>query len=278
MIALLRTELIKAVRRTRTLVILAALIGLPIVISLAVNARSDRRPDRGEGLFRLASQSGLVVPAAILMMTSAFLLVIIAGTVVGDAVAGDAATGNLRYLLLRPVSRTRLLIAKAAVSTLLVWVATAVVALTGLVAGVVLFGWHGISVPFSVSGGGVGAGFDLTAGQLLARVAFGTAYVAFGFTALVAIGTFFSTLTDGASGAIAATVGVYIVSEILDAITDLGSLRYGLPTHYRTAWVDSITANSFSGDLTAGVIVQVVYAAVFFAAAIVWFRRKDIRS
>ncbi len=278
MIALLRTELIKAVRRTRTLVILAALIGLPIVISLAVNARSDRRPDRGEGLFRLASQSGLVVPAAILMMTSAFLLVIIAGTVVGDAVAGDAATGNLRYLLLRPVSRTKLLIAKAAVSTLLVWVATAVVALTGLVAGVVLFGWHGISVPFSVSDTGAGVGFDLTAGQLLARLAFGTAYVAFGFTALVAIGTFFSTLTDGASGAIAATVGVYIVSEILDAITDLGSLRYGLPTHYRTAWVDSITANSFSGDLKAGVIVQVVYALVFFSAAIVWFRRKDIRS
>ena len=30
----------------------------------------------------------------------------------GDAVAGEATTGTLRYLLIRPVGRTRLLVAK----------------------------------------------------------------------------------------------------------------------------------------------------------------------
>ncbi len=278
MIALLRTELVKAVRRTRTVVILAALIGLPTVISLAVNARGPRRPDRGEGLFRLASQSGLVIPAAILTMTSAFLLVIVSGTIIGDSVAGDAATGNLRYLLLRPVSRAKLLVAKAVVSTLLVWVATLLVVLTALVAGVALFGWHAISVPVAASESGPPQWIELTTVDLLARLAFGTLYVAFGFTALVGIGTFFSTLTDTPSGAIGASVGVYIVSEILDAITDLGSLRYGLPTHYRSVWVDTITRNSFSPDLKAGVIVQLAYGVVFLTASIVWFRRKDIRS
>ena len=74
MIALIRTEFTKAAARTRTLVIGLLLVGLPTLIVVAINARSDR-PDRdgGEGLFRLASQSGLLVPAAVLSATSGFL-------------------------------------------------------------------------------------------------------------------------------------------------------------------------------------------------------------
>ena len=110
------------------------------------------------------------------------------------------------------------------------------------------------------------------------RVAIGTAYVAFGFTALLAIGTFMSTLTDTPTGAIGATIGVYIVSEILDGIDQLGEVRYGFPTHYLTAWQSLLTENRWSGDMVAGIVVQVAYLVVFGAAAIVWFRRKDIRS
>ncbi len=75
---------------------------------VAINARSDRpRRDDGDGLFRLASQSGLLVPAAVLSVISGLLLIIIAGTFAGDSVASDANWGNLRYLLMRPVSRVR---------------------------------------------------------------------------------------------------------------------------------------------------------------------------
>jgi ABC-2 type transport system permease protein len=73
-------------------------------------------------------------------------------------------------------------------------------------------------------------------------------------------------------------VGVYIVSEILDGITQLGRLRYGFPTHYLNAWESMFTENRFSGDMIAGVVVQLVYFVVFGAIAIAWFRRKDIRS
>jgi len=147
-IALVRTEFTKATRRTRTLVIALLLIGLPTLISVAVktHGRTRRGPD-GEGLFRLAEQSGLLVPAAVLSVTSAFLLIVIAATFAGDSVAGDAAWGNLRYLLMRPVSRVRLLIAKAFVAGVLIWAATVLVALAGLVAGVVLFGSHPVRVP-----------------------------------------------------------------------------------------------------------------------------------
>jgi ABC-2 type transport system permease protein len=282
-IALIRTEFTKAARRTRTLVIVLLLVGLPTLIVVAINSRGNRGDgDQGEGLFRLAQQSGYLVPAAVLSAMSGFLLVVIAGTFAGDSVAGDASWGNLRYLLMRPVPRGRLLVAKAIVAGMLIWAATILVALAGLVAGVLLFGANSVTVPglgsFAGTTGNLVNGFQLTQGVLLVRVLIATAYVAFGFTALLALGTLFSTLTDTAASAIGATAGVYIVSEILDGITQLGRVRYLFPTHYFNAWETMFTDNRYSHDMITGVISQLVYLAVFGTAAIVWFRRKDIRS
>ena len=276
MIALLRTEWVKAFRRTRSLVIVGLLVGLPLLIVWAINRRQQRvNRGEGEGLFRLASQSGLLVPAAVLSVMSGFLLVVIAGSLAGDSVAGDATTGNLRYLLMRPVARGRLLVAKAVVAGALIWLSTILVALAALLAGLFLFGAHPVTVP------NLGAGLDvftLSTHSLVVRTLIGTAYVAFGYTALLALGVFYSTLTDSAAGAIGATIGTYIVSEILDAITQLGTVRYAFPTHYLNAWEPMFRNNTYSQDMVAGLVVQVAYLVVFGTAAIVWFRRKDIRS
>ena len=110
------------------------------------------------------------------------------------------------------------------------------------------------------------------------RVVIATGYVAFGFTALLALGTLFSTLTDTATSAIGATIGVYIVSEILDGITQLGVIRYGFPTHYLDAWQTMFTDNRYSHDMIVGIVVQLAYLVVFGTAAVLWFQRKDIRS
>jgi ABC-2 type transport system permease protein len=176
---------------------------------------------------------------------------------------------------MRPVSRARLLIAKAFVAGVLVWACTFVVALAALVGGIVLFGSHPVAVPTLP---GILNGFQLDTGTLLLRLLIATTYVAFGFTALIALGTLFSTLTDTATAAVGATVGVYIVSEILDGITQLGQVRYAFPTHYMSAWQAMFTDNRYPSDMLVGVIVQLAYLAVFGTVAIVWFRAKDIRS
>jgi ABC-2 type transport system permease protein len=149
--------------------------------------------------------------------------------------------------------------------------------LAALVAGVLLFGAHPITVP-RIEGGNFFVGIPLTIPMLLVRLLVATAYVAFGYTALLALGIFFSTLTDTPAGAIGATIGVYVVAEILDGITQLGVLRYGLPTHYLSAWEPMFTANRYPHDMIAGVVVQLVYFVVFFSAAVAWFSHKDIRS
>src|SRR5262249_23433528 len=145
-----------------------------------------------DGLFRLARQSGLLVPAAVLAALSAFLLVVIAGTFAGDSVARGAGWGNPRYLLLRPVARGRPLVAKAFVAGTLIWAATILAALAGLVAGIVLFGVHPVAVPrltfFNNANVIRELGIrQLTESALLERTAIATAYVAFGFSALLAL-------------------------------------------------------------------------------------------
>jgi ABC-2 type transport system permease protein len=286
-IALIRTEFTKAARRTRTLIVGVLLVGLPTLIVIAINARGNHvdRADSGDQLFLLAQQSGLLVPAAVLSAMSGFLLVVIAGTFAGDSVAGDAGWGNLRYLLMRPVARGRLLVAKALVAGVLIWAATILVALAGLAAGVIVFGAHPVTVPGlgdvaggSLIGGSLAGGFHLGTSALLARVLLATGYIAFGFTALLALGTLFSTLTDTAASAIGATIGVYIVSEILDGISQIGQIRYAFPTHYLNSWTSMFTQNSFSHDMIAGILVQLAYLVLFGTAAIIWFRFKDIRS
>jgi ABC-2 type transport system permease protein len=73
-------------------------------------------------------------------------------------------------------------------------------------------------------------------------------------------------------------VGVYIVSAILDGISQLGPIRYAFPTHYLSAWRDTFIQNSYPTDMLVGLAMQVAYLLVFGAVAIAWFRRKDIRS
>jgi len=281
-IALVRTEFTKAAKRTRSLVIVLLLVGLPTLIVFAIHARGNRvdRGDNGEGLFRLAQQSGLLIPAAVLSAMSGFLLVVIAGTLAGDSVSGDASWGNLRYLLMRPVSRARLLVAKAVVAGALIWAATVLIMIAALVAGVLLFGAHAVTVPAtgSLTAGQLFGTFQLDTGALLLRVLLATGYVAFGYTALLAVGTLLSTATDAPTSAIGATIAVYIVSEILDGITQLGSIRYAFPTHYLSAWQSMFTDNTYSHDMIVGIVVQLAYLAVFGTAAVLWFRRKDIRS
>lgn len=280
MISLISTEFTKAAWRTRTLIVAFVLIALPTAIAIAVSTGSTNDEARGEDvLFSLTEQSGLLVPVALLNAMGGFFLMIVSGTFAGDSVAGDAAWGNLRYVLMRPVGRARLLVAKALVADVLIWAATILLVIASLVAGLLLFGADGVTVPArpDMAGGIVGA-FDLTSAELLLRLGVATAYVAFGYTALLAIGTFLSTLTDTAAGAISATVGIYIVTMILDGISALGRFRYLLPTHYLTSWSTMFTEDRFSQDMVAGIVVQLSYLAVFGAAALVWFHRKDIRS
>jgi ABC-2 type transport system permease protein len=270
-IAVIRTELIKNLRRTRTYVAYGILLLIPVIMAIAIDLNPPNA--RGEGrLLYLASQTGLILPAFALRITSAFLLVIVVALFGGDAIAGEASWGNLRYLLMRPIARGRLVVAKFVVAVFCAWVAVVIVVVTALAVGAVVFGTDPIGPPLSFLLG------EQSTGAIIGHLAIATAYVAWSLTGVVALSFMVSCMTDAPFGAIFAGVGLYFTSLILDSISSLGNIRYVLPTHYFDAWVDLVTRGQWHSDLWRGVGLQLGYVLLFAGIGLWWFKRKDVLS
>lgn len=266
MIALLRTEWSKTLRRPRTYVAIGFVMLLPVVIAVALWANPPD-PGRGEGFFFAATQTGLLFPAAVLRVVSRLVLLIVVGLFAGDAIAGEASTGNLRYLLLRPIARGRLLGAKLLIAASLTLVTTIALALTATVAGGVAFGFGSLQVPGFV---------DQSAGNLLLHTAMATGFVAWSLASIVAFGFMVSTMTDSPGGATVAAVGLGIASQILEAIDSLGGIRDLLPLKYFDAWTGLFFSNRVPDDVTSGLLQPIPFVLVFCGIAWWWFHRKDV--
>jgi ABC-2 type transport system permease protein len=279
MLRLIRVELIKQMRRPRTWVALGFVILVPIIITIALKANPPSLNDGGGGgggrdggprFFYLAAQSGLLVPIATLRVMSEFFLVVIFCLFAGDSIASEAGWGNLRFLLTRPIGRPRLVFAKLIVAAFYSVLATALILVSGLIAGGIAFGYSGISVPL--------LGVSMSVGSILGNIVLAGALAAWGIAGVAAFAFMLSAMMDNSAGAIMGAVGLYIVTSILGAIDSIGPIRYGFPTFYNGAWADLFRGASFGGDMVRNVVAQIPYVIVFVAIGLWWFRRKDVTS
>ena len=133
-------ELRKLFRRPRTWGTIAVLNALPVLVAVLVQL-TDLAPRPGEGPPFLSAvlTNGALFPLAALAIVLPLFLPIAVAVVAGDAVAGEAQAGTLRYLLARPAGRTRLLVAKLVAVIAFVLVTVLVVAGVGYVVGTTLF-------------------------------------------------------------------------------------------------------------------------------------------
>jgi ABC-2 type transport system permease protein len=189
--------------------------------------------------------------------------------IAGDAVAGEANLGTLRYLLAVPVDRTRLLVVKFGAIAVFALVATLLVAMVGALLGLALFG-GGPVVTLS--------GTTLPFWSGLSRILLVVVYVAVCMTVLGAIGLFVSTLTEQP---IAATIAIMILalgSEIADAIPQLSVIHRYLPTHYWLAFGDLLRDPISFDRILPGLASAAVYLVVFGTAAWARFGGRDVSS
>ena len=259
---LLRSELRLVFGRRRNQVLLVALGLIPVVVGLAVRLSSDG-PESGEGppFLSQVSSNGLFLVFTSLVVCLPLFLPLAVGIVSGDAVAGEASTGTLRYLLTVPVSRARLLLVKGAGAMAFAAAAVLSVSLTGLFAGALLFGLGNVTL---LSGDTVG----LAEGLLRALGVAG--YVTLSLTGLVAVGLLISTLTEVPVGAMATTIVVAVTSSVLDALPQLSAIHAGLLTHHWLDFGELLRADVDLASLGSGLLVQVAWVAV--AAALAWSR------
>jgi hypothetical protein len=113
----LRSELRLIYGRRRNIAGMAVLAVVPIIIAFAVKYSGSPRGGGGGGggeggFIGQATNNGLFVGLAALTVELPLFLPLAVAVVAGDAVAGEANVGTLRYLLARPVQRTRLLAVK----------------------------------------------------------------------------------------------------------------------------------------------------------------------
>ncbi|MEV6499425.1 ABC transporter permease [Streptomyces prunicolor] len=266
----LRVELVRQLKRRRTLVMGGILAALPFIL-VAAFAIGGTPGERGSQvtLMDTATSSGANFAAVNLFVSAGFLLVVPVALFCGDTVASEASWSSLRYLLAAPVPRARLLWSKLVVGLSLSLAAMILLPLVALAVGTAAYGWGPLELP---TGGAIGAG---TAAQRLLVV------VAFIFVSqLVTAGLAFwlSTKTDAPLGAVGGAVGLTIVGNVLDAVTALGHWRDFLPAHWQFAWADAVQPHPEWSGMIQGTAVSVTYAVVLFALAFRGFARKDIVS
>jgi ABC-2 type transport system permease protein len=276
--AVVGAEFFKTGRRLRTYVAYGFVAAIPLLMTVLLKLNPPDITSDGPRLAFLSTQSGFMVPAFALFMTSELLLlVIVVALFGGDAIAGEASWGNLRYLLMRPVTRGRLLAAKLAVAAFYAWVAVALVTTVGTIAGGLAFGFEGISIPgFPVFG--FEDGLSLSSANLVLYLSVATVYVAWMLMTVLTFSFLLGCITDSPAGAVLGGAGLWITMTILDEIESLGSVRYALPPHYSGNWRWMFTDDRVSPDLWRGSLLTLAYVVVFVVLASWWFRRKDILS
>ncbi len=255
--------------RRRNLAGLAVLAAVPVVIAVAVKVSSPPSGGDGPDFFTSITENGLFVALAALTLELPLFLPLAVSTIAGDAVAGEANLGTLRYLLTVPVLRPRLLAVKYGAICVFAFAATLVVSVVGIVMGLALFGGGSMTL---LSGTQVGFGDGLL------RVALATGYLAVGFCALGAVGLFVSTLTEQPIGATIAVVIFCVSSFILDSISQLSWLHPYLITHYWTSFGDFLRDPIAWDGVRQGAVLALGYAVVFWLAAWARFSTKDITS
>ncbi|GHJ23662.1 ABC transporter permease [Streptomyces albus] len=272
-LGLFRSELLVTFRRWRTLALLAVLAAVPVVVGLAVRIETRDGGSIGGGaeggpaFISQVTNNGLFLVFTSLAATLPFFLPMTVGVVAGDAVAGEAGAGTLRYLLVAPAGRTRLLAAKFTAVLAFCLVATLTVAVFALVTGALLFPTGEVTLL---------SGTSVSFGEGLARALAIALAVAVSLVGLAALGLFVSTLTDSGVAAMAATVGLLITVQILNAIPQLEAVQPFLFPHHWLSFADLLRDPVYWDGIVKNLGLQAAYTAVFASAAWARFSTRDV--
>jgi ABC-2 type transport system permease protein len=266
---LLMSEMRLIVGRRRNQAGIAVLMLIPVIMTLALKVSSDGG-DAGDGgpLFLAAAiNNGYFVALAALGIEIGLFLPLAVSWLSGDAIAGEANLGTLRYLLTVPVGRTTLLGVKYLSLLIGALIGVVAVAVAGLVAGGIAFGFGPVTLL---------SGTQLAFAPALLRLLLAALYLTAGLGALAAIGLFVSTLTEQPLGATIATVALSTLMWILDTIPQLDWLHPWLLVDRWLAFADLLRDPVLLDTIYRGLLVDLAYAAVFLAAAWARFTIKDV--
>ena len=268
---MIAVELRKLVLSPRTWVTIALLDALPTLVAVLLSVTDlGPRPGTGPAFLSAVLSDGSLFPLAAIAIVLPLFLPAAVAIMAGDAIAGEAQGGTLRYVLIRPVGRTRLLVAKLVSVVAFVVLAVVIVAATAYVVGSALLGHAHLATSVS--------GTSLSSNQVVWRTVLSLAYATLSMLGVAAVALFLSTLTDSPLAATLGALALLIASSSLLTLDAAHALQPYLPTRYWLSFVDLFRDPILWRNVDRGVAIQAVYVAVFLGAAWANFTTKDITS
>lgn len=265
-------EFIKILFQKRTYFGWAGLFLVPFIIAAAMRLSQEGPPAPEQGgppFIHLIELNGLYVAPAALLALASFLLPMLASMAGSQTIAGEAEKGTLRTILMQPVRRGSILLAKWFVANVYIALGLLILLAGSLAAGGVFYGLK----PMMLLTGqtvGVAEGLWLT---FLAYL-----FVLAGMAAVVSLGVALSTLTDSGLTAMAAGLVLVIIMLILGSLSVFDFLRPYLFTSHFDAFtnlfarpIDFVPLGKALANFAAWTIGMTLIAWVIF-------RKKDILS
>ncbi len=266
---MLGSELSLLFRRRRTRVLLALLLIAPWLMGFVIFQFGGGKGGNGPNFVDLVTHNAVFLVLASVSSLMPLLFPLAVSLVAADSVAGEASLGTLRYILIAPVSRLRLLINKLATALIFVVTVCVGVAVSGLIAGVIFFPTGRVLLLS-------GQTTSFFHGILLALLA--SLLIAVSLVSVVGLGLAISTFTDVPVGATLGTLGIIILSEILSNITQVRGIWPLLPTNYWLSFADLFRDPiSFSG-IGKDLLSQGIWLVFAFSLASARFLSKDVTS
>ena len=269
---MIRVELVKLVRNRRTWATIALIDALPVLVAVLL-ALTDLgpRPGTGPAFLSAVLTDGTLYPLAALGIVLPLFLPIAVAVTAGEAIAGEAQSGTLRYMLVRPVGRTRLLVAKLVAVMAFVVLTILVVAATAYVLGVFLLGDESVT-----TGATTVSGSSMSTQELVGRTFLALGYAMLCMLGVAAVALFLSTVAESPLGAALGTLALLVASTLLLTLDAADPLRPYLLTRYWLAFVDLFRDPILWRDVLRGVLLQLAYVVVFLGAAWANFMTKDV--
>ncbi|WP_239162360.1 ABC transporter permease [Acrocarpospora phusangensis] len=261
---LLGSEVGLTFRRPRNLALLAVLAIVPVLIGLGIRVAGGDAGPIGQ-----VAGNGLVLTFAAFFLMLPLVLPLAVGVVAGDSIAGEASLGTLRYLLTAPAGRTRLLALKYVNIVVFAVVACLLVAVSALVTGLVLFPVGPVTLL---------SGTTIPLAEGLLRIGLVALYAAAGMAALGALALAISTLTEAPIGAIAATLVLVVVAQVLEAIPQLAVIEPYLLTSWWSGFDGALRDPIATDHMAQGLLVFGAYILVFGSIAWARFTSRDVTA
>ncbi|GAA4022091.1 ABC transporter permease [Deinococcus rubellus] len=221
---------------------------------------------RLKGVYNLVIVSGWQVPTLSLITITQFLLPLLVALTCAEMIGTEISQGTLAPLMLRPINRSRIIVAKLITALIYPALLLAVLFVASLVAGL-RFGFGDFS-----GGTGLGPGLFVGVGQLSSGEAFGQVLRSFLLDALAlmpiaALSLLYAVAFLNTAAAALATLATIQIMNMLVVFPE--ALQKILITTYLDLY-------SRQGDLTQPIILMVIYTVGFSLLAVFAFEKRDL--